>query len=385
MPDLPAKPDPLQPQRPKLTSNRKLTELTVDEMVRVSVAFSRSQTFKNKGNSMTPEEIFVIILAGQELGLGPSQAVMGIKMIEGKPELSANTMAALVKSSGKYDYRAEWGTDDDKWCQVTFFSITDGSIVGVSKFTPEMADAAGLRKPARSGAPSNYEKYWRNMFFARALSNGVKWFTPDALMVTAYHEGETEGDTEAPPPSLPVGPAQATIAPAQPEIAAPPAEDAEKVPVVAGAEPYDRDDDEESIDAEDVEVQQVGLKVEGPAAGEMLPGESATQAMERMISEEHPGDLENPFAFDPVTEPPPKVVPPPSTLPPTVVSDEHYRKATPAQIKLLRFRVNDAGLTEERWKQILFDETGVHHTDKTPFDAVNPLLERLEAEKQLKN
>lgn len=349
--NLPAKREPLQPQRPQLTSNRKLTELTVDEMVRVSTAFARSQTFKNKGNSMTPEQIFVIILAGQELGLGPSQAVMGIKMIEGKPELSANTMAALVKASGKYDYRVAYGADDDPWCEITFFLTADGSAVGVSRFSKQDATTAGLWR-------NNYLKFWRNMLFARALSNGAKWYTPDALMVSAYHEGEIEGDAEAPPPPVEhqaVTSPQTTIE--RPGITV----DASPETIARNHVP-EHNPDEEQVPEEDVSVMEILTEdLNDPGASE-------------------PGYESNPLDFDPVTEPPPPIVEPPS---PVVTSDEQVRTATPAQIKLMRVRQKSVGLTDERWHKILREIAGVDHTDRTPFNKVDALLERLQQEATL--
>lgn len=329
--------EPLKPVKPSISANRKLIELTVDEMSRVAVAFARSQTFKNKDKAMTPEEIFVIVLAGQELGLGPSQAVMGIKMIEGKPELSANTMAAMVKAGGKYDFRVEWGTDDDKWCEVAFFLVENGESVGVSRFTQKMADDAGLGRPTRTGQPSNYDKYWRNMFFARALSNGVKWFCADALRVSAYHEGEIDGDTDAPAPQ---------IASPAPQIEASPEPDREPAIVQGGAEePYDGPEEEVVPDSEvewfDPENEPMPAPVSPPPT--IVP-EATTM-------------------FDPPT-------PIPAGTPPTVENVDSPQLISQAQIRLYHVKRKQAGFTNENdpaLRAVVKAITGQDHVDRIPY------------------
>lgn len=43
-----------------------------------------------------PHDVMAIILTGAELGLGPMQSIRGVHIIEGKPTLAAELMAALV-------------------------------------------------------------------------------------------------------------------------------------------------------------------------------------------------------------------------------------------------------------------------------------------------
>lgn len=327
---------PFQDNPGKRTKNRHLISLTVDEMVRISVAFAKSQTFKNKGSSMTAEQIFVVVLAGQELGIGPSQAIMGIKMIEGKPEMSANLMAGLVKSSDKYDYTVAYGdgsSDEEMWCEVAFWSKGTGESVGVSRFSKADAVVAGLWR-------NNYLKFWRNMLFARALSNGTKWFVPDALMVSAYHDGEIEGDTEAAVPEL-AGPPQGEIAAEAETTRADPHEetqvsadevelepDREPVPVVAEPEPYRRTDEPE-LDYDPV-----------------TPVEP----------------------FEPDAEPPPPVV----TFAPNGPT------ISPAQQRLLYARFRELGLdSEDAWRPIVNAICGTPHVDRVPKGSMNDLLAHL--------
>ena len=51
------------------------------------------------------EAIWAIIIRGREMGLGALTALDTFHIIEGKPALSANLLAATIKRSGKYDYR----------------------------------------------------------------------------------------------------------------------------------------------------------------------------------------------------------------------------------------------------------------------------------------
>lgn len=124
------------------------------------------------------------ILAGRELGYGPFASVQGIHVIQGRPSLSANLMAAAVKASPKYDYRVR--QMDDKGCKIEFFERTGGKLesLGFSEFTAQDAVKAGTQ---------NMAKYGRNMMFSRAMSNGVKWYCPDVFSGNAVYTPEELG------------------------------------------------------------------------------------------------------------------------------------------------------------------------------------------------
>jgi hypothetical protein len=126
---------------------------------------------------------FIKILAGQEMGVAPFQAVSGIHVIQGRASLSANLMAAKVKGSGKYDYRVS--EQSETRCTIDFFQREEGKWVhiGSSLFTIEMARKAGTK---------NLDKFPQNMLFARAMSNGVKMYTPDVFGMPVYTEDEIE-------------------------------------------------------------------------------------------------------------------------------------------------------------------------------------------------
>ena len=127
----------------------------------------------------------VKVLAGREMGFGPIASMTGIHIVQGRPTLGADLLAKAVKRSGRYNYRVTELTDDR--CSIAFFE-RDGEgwqQIGVSPFTLADAKRAGTK---------NLDKYPRNMLFARAMSNGVKWFCPDAIGLTVYDPSELPQD-----------------------------------------------------------------------------------------------------------------------------------------------------------------------------------------------
>jgi hypothetical protein len=113
----------------------------------------------------------VKVLAGQELGFGPIASMTGVYIVKGRVTLSANLIAAAIKRHPRYDFRVRTLTNDG--CEVVFFE--DGKEAGASEFTMTDARTAGL------AGGDNWKKFPRNMLFARAISNGAKFFCPDVF------------------------------------------------------------------------------------------------------------------------------------------------------------------------------------------------------------
>lgn len=124
----------------------------------------------------------VKVQLGRSLGLDPLSAMTGLFLSgQGKLCMTANLMASIIKKSKKYDYRVL--RKDDEASELGFYERDPADpsgwrLLGVSDFTRKHAQEAGLTSGPNA---ANYKKYWRNMAFARALSNGQKWFCPDAL------------------------------------------------------------------------------------------------------------------------------------------------------------------------------------------------------------
>lgn len=117
---------------------------------------------------------FVKIQAGKEIGISPFAAMTGIHIIQGKATIGAGLMAGCVKGSPKYDYKVV--VMDDKICTINF-TTKQGALLGTSTFTIDDAKKAQTK---------NLDKFPKNMLFARAMSNGVKWFTPDVFTMPVY-------------------------------------------------------------------------------------------------------------------------------------------------------------------------------------------------------
>lgn len=168
-------------------------ELAVQSRMPFNEIMTMAQTFADSGmftDAKKMGEAFVKIQAGQEIGIPPFAAMSGISIIQGKPSIGAGLMSATVKGSGKYDYKVI--QLDDSACSLDFYQGKDK--IGNSTFTLADAKKAGTK---------NMEKFPKNMLFARAMSNGVKWYCPDVFAGPVYTEGEIETiditHTEVPP------------------------------------------------------------------------------------------------------------------------------------------------------------------------------------------
>ena len=143
---------------------------TTTEIMSIGKAFAESGMFPD---IKTAAQAVVKIQCGQELGIGPFAAMSGIHIIQGKPTIGAGIMASCVKGSGKYDYRVVESTE--QVCSIDFFQGKEK--LGNSTFTIADAKKAGTK---------NLDKFPKNMLFARAMSNGVKWYTPDVFSGPVY-------------------------------------------------------------------------------------------------------------------------------------------------------------------------------------------------------
>jgi hypothetical protein len=143
-----------------------MTDLVIHETPsQVARAFQESGLFPDLRSEA---QAFVKIVAGQELGLGPLASVSGLNVIKGRVTFSANLLASMVKRHPSYDYRVT--AHNERGCRIVFYQ--DGEEIGTSDFTIEDAERAGL-------GGHNWSKYPKAMLFARALTQGVRWYCPD--------------------------------------------------------------------------------------------------------------------------------------------------------------------------------------------------------------
>lgn len=131
----------------------------------------------------TQSQAAVKILAGKELGLLPFESMASIYMVNGKLALTSKAMASLIIRSGRYSYEIKEHTAEV--CKIVFYRKSEEgphSEIGVSEYSTKDAAKAGIVNK------DSWKNYPMNMLFARALSNGCRWFCPD--VVSGYYTTE---------------------------------------------------------------------------------------------------------------------------------------------------------------------------------------------------
>jgi hypothetical protein len=160
---------------------------SLDDAMKVALILSQSGYFKDSKNE---QQAVVKILAGLELGIPPVAALQGVVLVDGKLSLSASTCAALVKRSGKYNFKSKRHTETE--CTLEFYEKWGDSweVVGESTFTIQDAQRAGL------ASKQNWRNYPKAMLFARAVTQGSRWFCADIFSGAIYSPDEINPDLQ---------------------------------------------------------------------------------------------------------------------------------------------------------------------------------------------
>ena len=145
-----------------------------DLLDRATVLAAAFPDVKTAGEAMVKIEI------GASLGFGDAASMVNIHLYQGKPIVGYAMLGAAVKRHEKYDYTLLSLTNEA--CEIEFFEFVGDERLTIGKSSYTMEDA----KTAKLSGKDNYEKHPRNMLFARAMSNGVKWFCPDAVGGAVY-------------------------------------------------------------------------------------------------------------------------------------------------------------------------------------------------------
>ncbi len=125
--------------------------------------------------------VMMIMLAARELGIPCMQALNGgLNIIQGKVEISARMMNALIRKAG---HQISVKEISDEICTLVGKRCDTGEIQS-SSFSVEDAKRAGLVKPG-----GGWTKFPSDMCFARALSRLARQLFSDVIGI-GYVEGE---------------------------------------------------------------------------------------------------------------------------------------------------------------------------------------------------
>jgi hypothetical protein len=175
-----------------------VTQTEIATLWEIAKGLAASKFFKDVDQSA---QAFAKLVFGRDYGLTPAQS-MQLYIMDGKVEVPYSMWGHFIRRRPGYDYRTEWREEgSDEWlpeetglkeitgCRITF--LVNGNSVGTSIWRKEDTERAELNRPTRSGAKSNHVKFPRNMYFARAMSNGVKMRVPEVMNgIPFYAENE---------------------------------------------------------------------------------------------------------------------------------------------------------------------------------------------------
>lgn len=139
------------------------------------------------GQRPSPGKVLLMAETGAMLGIHPMAALQGIHIIEGKPSLSANLLAALVRRAG---HRLRVSTTGS-WTAGTFVAraelvrADDPDFTFAVEWGNERAQRAGLT--SKSGP---WKTYPEAMSKSRAITEVIREGAPDVTLVPAYSAEE---------------------------------------------------------------------------------------------------------------------------------------------------------------------------------------------------
>ena len=189
----------------------------INEYTSIAKTFAESGLFSD---CRQQAQAFVKIMAGAELGLPPFTSMNAFHIIQGKVTLAANTIAARIKASGRYDYRVV--EKSARKCTIAFYQR--GELIHTETWDDVRAKQAEVK---------NMSKFPDAMLFSRCISAGARvacpdvigsYYTPEEMGANVNEEGEViigDATPAAPSPAKAIPAASDIIEqPAQPVSAA---------------------------------------------------------------------------------------------------------------------------------------------------------------------
>jgi hypothetical protein len=121
-----------------------------------------------------PQDVFVLIQMGNELGIKPMQAINGIHVIQGKPTIAPQTMLALIYSRNK-DSVIEVVEDNQKQEVKCTMKRSKNDAGYTSAWDLDRAKKMGLT------GKDNWNKQPMTMLKWRAISDAARVVFPDVI------------------------------------------------------------------------------------------------------------------------------------------------------------------------------------------------------------
>ena len=150
----------------------------VDKIVKAATMFAKSSIVPRHLCGKV-EDIFAVIVMGNELGIPAMQSINSICMIQGRPCLSTQLMVALVRSkfkTCKITYKMDEVNKTVTCTVYRDFTPDNNEPDFVSTWNMEKVSAMGL------AGRDQYKKQHMNMMKWRSTSEALRTVFPDALM-----------------------------------------------------------------------------------------------------------------------------------------------------------------------------------------------------------
>lgn len=184
----------------KLSAIQALTPRNIEEATKLAEMLCKSSIVPKEmqGN---PGNVLVAIGMGQEVGLGPLQAIQNIMVVNGRPSMWGDAVLGLVRASGLLESFNE--TLDEKNGQATCQVVRKGEKNEIVR-TFSMLDA---KRAGLDTKPGPWQGYPKRMLQMRARAWALRDAFPDVLKGLGIREEVDDYQADLPPP-LPAEPSR---------------------------------------------------------------------------------------------------------------------------------------------------------------------------------